>query len=166
MTWGWLTAKQAAHRSGGLAGFCERQLLEGMLPSFVKNIFLFIYLFLAVLVLRCRMGFSLVAESRGYSLVAVGRLLIVVASLAAENGWALEHTGFSGCSSRTSELRLRHAAYGFSYVWDLPGPGIKPASPELAGGYFTTEPPRKSCSSSFKAACVRVAGVERKNHWP
>ena len=24
---------------------------------------------------------------------------------------------------------------------DLPGPGIKPASPVLAGGFFTTEPP-------------------------
>ena len=112
------------------------------------------------------MGFSLVAESRGYSLVAVGRLLIAVASLAAEHGWALGHIGFSSCSSRTLELRLRRAAYGLSYVWDLPGPGIEPASPELAGGYFTTKPPRKSRSSTFKAACVRMAGVERKNHWP
>jgi len=24
---------------------------------------------------------------------------------------------------------------------DLPDPGIKPRSPELAGGFFTTEPP-------------------------
>ena len=27
---------------------------------------------------------------------------------------------------------------------DLPDPGIKPASPALAGGFFTTEPPRKT----------------------
>ena len=26
---------------------------------------------------------------------------------------------------------------------DLPNPGIKPASPTLAGGFFTTEPPGK-----------------------
>ena len=26
---------------------------------------------------------------------------------------------------------------------DLPDPGIKPAAPALAGGFFTTEPPRK-----------------------
>ena len=26
---------------------------------------------------------------------------------------------------------------------DLPNPGIKPASPALAGGFFTTEPPGK-----------------------
>ena len=28
-------------------------------------------------------------------------------------------------------------------VWDLPGPGIKPMSPESAGGVFDTEPPGK-----------------------
>ena len=28
-------------------------------------------------------------------------------------------------------------------MWDLPGPGIEPASPALAGGFFTTEPPGK-----------------------
>ena len=27
--------------------------------------------------------------------------------------------------------------------WDLPDPGIKPMSPALAGGFFTTEPPGK-----------------------
>jgi len=28
---------------------------------------------------------------------------------------------------------------------DLPDPGIKPMSPALAGGFFTTEPPGKPC---------------------
>ena len=28
--------------------------------------------------------------------------------------------------------------------WDLPGPGLKLMSPALAGGFFTTEPPRSS----------------------
>ena len=28
-------------------------------------------------------------------------------------------------------------------MWDLPGPGIKPLSPALAGGFFTAEPVRK-----------------------
>ena len=31
----------------------------------------------------------------------------------------------------------------FSTLGDLPDPGIKPASPALAGGFFTTEPPEK-----------------------
>ena len=30
-------------------------------------------------------------------------------------------------------------------MWDLPGPGIKPVSPALAGGFLTTAPPGKSC---------------------
>ena len=30
-------------------------------------------------------------------------------------------------------------------MWDLPGPGIKPVSPELAGRFSTTAPPGKSC---------------------
>ena len=29
-------------------------------------------------------------------------------------------------------------------MWDLPGPGIKPMSPALAGGFLTTGPPGKS----------------------
>ena len=47
---------------------------------------LFIYLLLAVLDLRYPMGFSLVAESRGYSLVAGRGLLTVVATLLQSTG--------------------------------------------------------------------------------
>ena len=41
---------------------------------------------------------------------------------------------------------------------DLPDPGIKPMSPELAGGFFTAEPPRKcqvfpTITKSFKRLC-------------
>ena len=28
-------------------------------------------------------------------------------------------------------------------MWDLPGPGIEPVSPALAGGFLTTVPPGK-----------------------
>ena len=45
----------------------------------------FIYLFLAVLGLRCCVGFSLVAASGGYPPAAVHRLLTAVASLVAEH---------------------------------------------------------------------------------
>ena len=34
-------------------------------------------------------------------------------------------------------------------VWDLPGPGIEPMSPESAGGFFDTEPPGKPCDLCF-----------------
>ena len=72
-----------------------------------KNICLFIY---GCIGSPCCMGFSLVAVSKGYSLFAVCRLLIVIASLVAQhslhglwasvtvayrlsscNSWALEH---------------------------------------------------------------------------
>ena len=29
-------------------------------------------------------------------------------------------------------------------MWNLPGPGLEPVSPALAGGFLTTEPPGKS----------------------
>ena len=28
-------------------------------------------------------------------------------------------------------------------MWDLPGPGLEPVSPALAGGFLTTTPPGK-----------------------
>ena len=34
-------------------------------------------------------------------------------------------------------------------MWDLPGPGLKPVSPALAGGFLTTAPPGKSLLSVF-----------------
>ena len=34
-------------------------------------------------------------------------------------------------------------------MWDLPGPGIEPVSPALAGGFLTTVPPGKSLELDF-----------------
>ena len=34
-------------------------------------------------------------------------------------------------------------------VWDLPGPGLEPVSPALAGGFLTTAPPGKPHSEKF-----------------
>ena len=47
--------------------------------------------------------------------------------------WALEHR-LSSCGA---------PAYLLQGMWDLFGSRIKPVSPELAGGFFTTEPPGK-----------------------
>ena len=38
---------------------------------------------------------------------------------------------------------------------DLPDPGIEPASPALAGGFFTSEPPGKPCTYLF-AAFIKI----------
>lgn len=32
----------------------------------------------------------------------------------------------------------------FQGLWDLPGPGIEPVSPALAGGFYVTEPAGKA----------------------
>ena len=34
-------------------------------------------------------------------------------------------------------------------MWDLPGPGLEPVSPALAGGFSTTAPPGKSHEGHF-----------------
>ena len=59
-------------------------------------------------------GLSLVVASGGYSLVAILRLLTVVASLVAYCRLYLEHAGFGSCSSLALECRLSSAGTGLS----------------------------------------------------
>ena len=63
---------------------CMCFCLKLYLLIFLRKTFIYLFLLHWVLVAVCRL--SLVAVSRGYSLVAVHRLLIVVASLVAEHG--------------------------------------------------------------------------------
>ena len=60
----------------------------------------------------------------------------------------------SSCGSRALERRLSSCgaqAQLLRGMWDLPGPGIEPMSPALAGGFLTTAPPGKSISFYFEA---------------
>ena len=41
-------------------------------------------------------------------------------------------------------------------MWDLPGPGLEPVSPALAGGFFTTAPPGKPERAILEATIVTV----------
>ena len=55
--------------------------------------------------------------------------------------------GLSSCSSRALERRLSSCgarAQLLHHTCYLPGPGIKPVSPALAGGFLTTAPPGNS----------------------
>ena len=54
-----------------------------------------------------------------------------VRGLSSHSPWALEH-GLSRCGAWAQWL---------GSVWDPPGPGIEAVSPELAGGFFTTQSP-------------------------
>ena len=56
--------------------------------------------------------------------------------------------GLSSCGSWALERRLGSCgarAYLLHGMWDLPGSGLEPLSPALAGGFLTTAPPGKSC---------------------
>ena len=46
---------------------------------------------------------------------------------------------------------------------DLPGPGMEPTSPALAGGFFSTEPPGKPCASLEKVIRYLSAHLEAEN---
>ena len=95
------------------------------------RIFFFLFIFgCTVSLLLCRL--SLIAASRGYPPVPAQGLLIAAASLVAEHG--LLTRGLSSCGARALLL---------CGMCDLPGAGIEPMSPALAGGFFTTEPPGK-----------------------
>ena len=89
----------------------------------------------------CTRTFSSCGErgERGLFFVAVCRLLTVVASLVAEHE-------FLGAGPQqfwpTGLIALWH-------VWDLPGPGIEPVSPALAGGLLSTMPLGKSIPFLF-----------------
>ena len=52
----------------------------------------------------------------------------------------------SSCGSRALECRLSSCgawAELLRSMWDLPGPGLEPVSPALAGRFLTTAPPGK-----------------------
>ena len=53
--------------------------------------------------------------------------------------WALEHR-LSSCGARDELL---------CGMWDLPGPGLEPVSPALAGRFLITAPPGKPDSHTF-----------------
>ena len=101
---------------------------------------------MAVLSLCCCVGFFLVV-SGGYSLVAVRRPLIAVASLIGGHGlWGMPASvhvagGISRCGTWPHLLCER---------WHLPRSGVKLVSPALAGGLSTTELPGKSLCLFWK----------------
>ena len=87
------TCSSCCIRAKALGTCYDEELLSTVL-ILLSSILKFNF-FLAVLGLRCCVGFSLVV-SQGYSLVVVLRLLAAVASLVAEPG----QTGFSSCGTR------------------------------------------------------------------
>ena len=79
----------------------------------------------------CARAFSSCGE-RGPLFIAVHGPLSVAASPVVEH--RLQMRRLSSCGSRAQLLRG---------MWDLPGPGLEPVSPALAGRFSTTAPPGK-----------------------
>ena len=99
---------------------------------FLKILFIYLFIYLAVLGLCfCVRAFSSCGE-RGPLFIAVRGPLSVTASLVGEH--RLQMRRLSSCGSRAQLLRG---------MWDLPRPGLKPVSPALAGRFSTTAPPGK-----------------------
>ena len=89
-------------------------------------------------------GLSLVAVSRGYSLLWCTGFLLQWLLLLRSTG--SRRAGFSSCGSRALERRLSSCgawSYLLRGMWDLPEPGIEPVSPALAGRFLNTAPPGK-----------------------
>ena len=87
---------------------------------------------MAVLGLRfCARVFSSCGKW-GPLFIAVRGPLAIAASLVAEH--RLQTRRLSSCGARAQLLRR---------MWDLPGPGLEPVSPALAGRFSTTAPPGK-----------------------
>ena len=49
-------------------------------------------------------------------------------------------------------------------MWDLPGPGLEPMTPALAGGFLTTVPPGKSETIFTYRKVVTI--VQKNAHKP
>ena len=108
-------------------------------------------------------GPSPFVASRGYSsLWCTGfslQWLLLLWSTGARHGGASTAVarGLSSCGSQALESRLSSCgawALLLCGMWDLPGPGLEPVSPALAGGFSTTAPPgesqiKLSCSTIF-----------------
>ena len=80
-----------------------------------------------------------------------GAGLLIAQASSCGGALALGHVGFSSCGSQVPERRLMVVVHRLSCpgTWDFPGLGIKPVSPALAGGFFTSEPPGKSAHEAF-----------------
>ena len=118
----------------------EKQL---WVPRAAFKIMLFIQFWLGSVFLAAR-AFLYYRTWRLLSAV-VCRPVIAVASHC--GAWALEWMGFSSCSSQALEHRLNSCVP--CGMWDLPRSEIKAMSPALAGGFFTTEPPREPLLDSL-----------------
>ena len=126
-----------------VACFCTAHKLKNGFYSFIFLIFGcvgssflcagFLQLWRAGATLRCG---AWVSRCRGFPCCGAQALGVRASVVVAH--------GLSSCGSRALECRLSSCgswAQLLHGMWDLPGPGLEPMSPALAGGFLTTVPP-------------------------
>ena len=127
------------------------RFLTSVPPGKSSLILFYFFLWLRwVLVAACRL--SLVGVGGGYS--SLRCMGFSCGGFSCCRAWALGvwasvvvERGLSSCGSRALVRRLSSCGLWASLLrgmWDLPGPGLKPVSPALVGGFLTTAPPGKS----------------------
>ena len=121
---------------------CDYDELPGNLipllksDSFFTNLF-YLFIFGCVGSSLLHAGF-LQLQRAGATLRCGARASVAVSrGLSSCVSWAPEHR-LSSCGARAQLL---------CSMWDLPGPGLEPVSPALAGGFLTTVPPGKPLKS-------------------
>ena len=133
---------ESALRSDYLLSLGKTESCE---PNF-KNFYLFIF------------------GGTGSSLLQTGYSLLTVHGLLIEGLLLLQSTGFRACRLKSCGSQ----AWLLQGTWSLPGPGIQPVFPALAGGFLTTEPPGRSepnlaclCFLTLKASWGWCLSLER-----
>ena len=120
---------------------------------------------------RCVWAFSSCSE-RGPLLAVVSGLLIAMplhCRAQAPGTWApaVAARRLSSCGSQAPEHRISSCGARVQplySMWDLPGPGLEPVSPALAGGLPTTAPPGKppGCKVLIEPFLVRLGRTPRE----
>ena len=106
------------------------------LSAYILFMYVCMYVWLCWVFVSVR-GLSLLVASGGHSSSRCAGLSLSQ-PLVAEH--RLQMRRLSNCGSRAELLRV---------MWDLPRPGLEPASPALAGRFSTTAPPGKPTPNFF-----------------
>ena len=98
--------------------------------------YVYIYIYIAMLDLHCCTAFF------SFSFFSCGKQRALIVALSDFSFWWLLLSHSTGFRAQAQQLWCTYLVA--PWMWDLPRSGIQPMSPAWAGGFLSTEPPRKS----------------------
>ena len=131
-----------------------KNLSQRSMSIYITLFIFYLFILLAVLGLRCCTWAFLQLQRAGATLCCGEWVSCGAQALGVPASVAVAH-GLSSCGSQALERRLSSCgaqAQLLHSMWDLPGPGLKPVSPALAGGFLTTVPPGKPNIYNFTSS--------------